>query len=115
MALSEARLNADVDFLIGDLPDRDGNQPTATIGANVYDVAVTSLARDKRMEVEAMENHYRFSLYVNAAAVDAAGDRPEVGELVTVDGEDLTVIDTTDDPIRQLLRLDLGEEQFRIS
>jgi len=31
-----------------------------------------------------------------------------------MDGEDLTVIDTTDDPIRQLLRLDLGEENFRL-
>ena len=114
MPLSETQLNADVDFLIGDLPDRDGNQPTATIGANDYDVAVTSLSQDKRIQVEEMEGHYRFSIYVNAAAVDAAGDRPEVGELVTMDGEDLTVIDTTDDPIRQLLRLDLGEELYRV-
>jgi len=114
MALSETQLNADVDFIIGDLPDRDGVQPTATIGANEYDVAVTSLARDKRMAVEYTENHYRFSIYVNAKSVDEGGDRPEVGELVTMDGEDLTVIDTTDDPIRQLLRLDLGEENFRL-
>ena len=113
MPLSEAQLLADVDFLIGDLPDRDGNVLEATINGNDYSVARNVLDRDKLLEIEGMFDQYRFSLYVNAKTVDDAGDRPDVNDHVTFQGSLYTVLATNDDPISQLLRLDLGEQHPR--
>jgi hypothetical protein len=111
--LSAAQLLSDVNFIISDLPTRDDTTPEAVIGANTYPVARNVLDRDKLMQVEGVDNRYRFSLYANAKSVDDNGDRPEVNELVTYDGIEFTVLATTDDPIEQLLRLDLGEEFAR--
>ena len=114
--LSEIQLNADVDFMVADLPDRDGTQMTVVLvdGGASYPATRTSVRREEMLMTVGMQDRYRFSIYVNGATVDAAGERPEIQEVVTITSEGVeqryTVLDTVDDNIKQLLRLDLGEE-----
>jgi hypothetical protein len=101
MALDMSLLDADVEFIISDLPE------SMTFSSVVYSVTRTILSRSDLTEREGLREQYRFSVYCQASDF---GTLPDVDDIVTVNGTDFLVLDTQLGPAEQVLRLDLGEE-----
>ena len=90
MALSTTMLQADIDFMIADLPT------SVTWSGSAYSCVVSDITSEDNVELAGIIEGNGFQVVVSLD--DFSGDTPDVGQRVTIAGKNYRIVGKSDSP-----------------